>query len=406
MKRLTLATSVLATLMALPHAQAALVDDGKLSISGFGTVGVAKSDTDKAQFVRYNQAEGVADGWRLGLDTNLGLQTTYQFTDKLSATAQVLTRQNTSPTFTTDLTWAFVKYRATDEVNVRVGRVQLPTFLISDYQNVGYANTMMRPPVELYAQVPLESIDGADVNWQHAFGDTNVTVQAVVGTSSGKLFLPATASVAKYRAPAMGVSVSAEYGPVTLRYAHMRTTLHSDDIVPINTLTATLAAVGFKQLAADFGVSGAGKKLKFDAVGMTVDWNNILLQGEFGARRAIDPVYIPQSDSWYLMGGYRFGKFVPYYAHASTKAASTKIVLPAGFPASGALSGTVRSLLQASEQDTNLVGVRWNFAGSAAMKFQVDRIKPKTKTGTLIYGPATGLKDSVTVIGATLDYVF
>ncbi|MRV73035.1 hypothetical protein GJ700_15095 [Duganella sp. FT92W] len=406
MKRLTLATSVLAALMALPHAQAALVDDGKLSISGFGTLGVAKSDTDKAQFVRYNQAEGVADGWRLGLDTNLGLQATYQITDQLSATAQVLTRQNTSPTFTSDLTWAFVKYRATDEINVRVGRVQLPTFLISDYQNVGYANTMMRPPVELYGQVPLESIDGADVNWQHAFGDTNVTVQAVVGTSSGKLFLPATASVAKYRAPAMGVSMSAEYGPVTVRYAHLQTTLHSDDIVPINSLTATLSAVGFKQLAADFGVTGAGKKMKFDAVGMTMDWNNIVLQGEFGARRAIDPVYIPQTDAWYLMGAYRIGKFLPYYAHASVKGASTKITLPAGFPASGALSAAVRGLLQASEQDSNLVGVRWNFASSAALKFQVDRVKPKTKTGSLIYGPAAGLKDSVTVIGASLDYVF
>ncbi|MBY0241559.1 MAG: OprO/OprP family phosphate-selective porin [Burkholderiaceae bacterium] len=406
MKRLTLATSVLAALMALPHAQAAFVDDGKLSISGFGTLGVAKSDTDKAQFVRYNQAEGVADGWRLGLDSNLGLQATYQLTDQLSATAQVLTRQNTSPTFTTDLTWAFVKYRASDEISVRVGRVQLPIFLISDYQNVGYANTMMRPPTELYAQVPLESIDGADVNWQHAWGDTNFTVQAVLGTASGKLFLPATASVATYRAPAMGISMTAEHGPLTLRYAHLRTTLHSDDIGPINSLTSTLAAVGFKQLAADFGLTGAGKKLKFDAIGMTLDWNNLVLQGEYGARRAIDPVYVPQTDAWYLMGAYRIGKFVPYYAHASIKDKGSKITLPAGFPASGPLSAGVRGLMQAAEQDSNLIGVRWNFANSAALKFQVDRVKPKTKTGTLIYGPAAGLKESVTVIGASIDYVF
>jgi hypothetical protein len=406
MKRLTLATSVLAALMALPHAQAAIVDDGKLSISGFGTLGVARSDTDKAQFVRYNQAEGVADGWRLGLDSNLGLQATYQITDRVSATAQVLTRQNTSPTFTSDLTWAFVKYRATDEVNLRVGRVQLPTFLISDYQNVGYANTMMRPPVELYAQVPLESIDGADVNWQHAFGDTNVTVQAVVGTSSGKLFLPATASVAKYRAPSVGFSASAEYGPFMVRYAHMQTTMHSDSVGPVNTLAATLSALGFKQLGADFGLTGAGKKLKFDAVGMTMDWNNVVLQGEFGARRPIDPVYIPKTDAWYLMGGYRIGKLLPYYSHATVKGKGNTITLPAGFPTSGPLSATVRGLMQAAEQDTNTIGVRWNFAGAAAMKFQVDRVEPKTKTGTLIYGPAAGLKDKVTVIGASLDYVF
>jgi hypothetical protein len=66
----------------------------------------------------------------------------------------------------------------------------------------------------------------------------------------------------------------------------------------------------------------------------------------------------------------------------------------------------VRSLLQPAEQDTDLVGVRWNFANSAALKFQVDRVKPRTKTGTLIYGPAAGLKDAVTVVGASVDFVF
>jgi hypothetical protein len=69
----------------------------------------------------------------------------------------VLTRKNTSPTFTTDLTWAFLKARINDEVSVRVGRVVVPTFLISDYQNVGYANTMMRPPIEMYGQAPIET---------------------------------------------------------------------------------------------------------------------------------------------------------------------------------------------------------------------------------------------------------
>jgi hypothetical protein len=32
----------------------------------------------------------------------------------------------------------------------RAGGIDGHVFLISDYQNVGYANTMMRPPVEMY----------------------------------------------------------------------------------------------------------------------------------------------------------------------------------------------------------------------------------------------------------------
>ncbi|CAN7547271.1 hypothetical protein LJR289_003806 [Pseudoduganella sp. LjRoot289] len=404
MKRAFYVSSLLAA-MALPQAQAALVDDGKLSISGFGTLGVAKSDTDQAQFVRYNQATGVGDSWRLGLDTNLGLQASYKLSEQLSGTVQVLTRKNTSKSFTTDLTWAFLKYKVSDELNVRVGRVQLPTFLISDYQNVGYANTMMRPPIELYGQVPIENLDGLDVNYQHAFGDTNFTVQAGVGQARGKLFVPAANTVAHYRAPAKAISMALERGPLMVRYAHLEAVMNSDDVTPVNALSATLASVGFAQLGRDLGFVG-GKKIKFDALGATLDWNNLLLQAEFGKRRSVDPIYVAQTDAWYVLAGYRVGQFVPYYAHASYKGKGTSVTLPANFPAAGPLSAAVRGLLLPAEQDANLVGVRWNFASAAALKLQVDRVEPKVKTGALIYGPAAGLKDKVTVFGATLDYVF
>jgi opacity protein-like surface antigen len=156
MKKQLLVAAVLAATAAM-QAQAGVMDDGNLSISGFGTLGVAKSNSEQAQFARYNQAEGVADKARIGLDTNLGLQATYKFNDWLSGTAQVLTRKNTSPTFTTDLTWAFLKARVNDETSVRVGRIVPAIFLISDYQNVGYANTMMRPPIEMYGQARLKT---------------------------------------------------------------------------------------------------------------------------------------------------------------------------------------------------------------------------------------------------------
>jgi hypothetical protein len=50
--------------------------------------------------------------------------------------------------------------------------------------------------------------------------------------------------------------------------------------------------------------------------------------------------------------------------------------------------------------------VRWDFAKSIALKVQVDRVKPKVKSGQLIFTPAAGQKDSVTVVAAGLDFVF
>ncbi len=400
MKRLLLVSAVLST---MGTAQAGVLDDGNLSISGFGTLGAASSNTDKVQFARYNQAEGITDKIRIGLDTNLGLQATYKFNDQLSGTAQILTRKNTSPTFTTDLTWAFLKYKINDELSARAGRVALPIFMISDYQNVGYANTMMRPPIEMYGQAPLENADGADLNYQHSYGDTNFTAQGVVGVSRGKLFIANTNSVATYRAPVYGMSLSAEHGPLTVRLSHVMAELSSNDIASLNSLTGTLGAVGFGQLGADIAVNK--KKIGFTALGAVLDWNNLLVQAEYGQRRAKDKIYIADNNSWYLMAGYRFGKILPYYTHASVTTKDSSISLPAGFPASGALSAGVRGLLQGVEQDSDLIGVRWDFAKSAALKVQVDRAKPKAKNGMLVT-PAAVVKDTVTVIGASLDFVF
>ncbi len=398
-------TLLAAALFAAMQAQAGTLDDGNLSLSGFGTLGVAKSNTDKAQFSRYNQAEGVADQAKIGLDSNLGLQATYKINDWLSGTAQVLTRKNTSPTFTTDLTWAFLKARINDETNVRVGRVVLPAFLISDYQNVGYANTMMRPPVEMYAQAPIEAVDGADVNYQHAFGDFNFTTQAYAGVSRGKLFIPATGTVATYRAPSAGITVGGDYGPFTVRLAHARVKISSNDLAPVNSLTSTLAKVGFAQLGSDMSLI-PGKKIAFTSLGGTMDWNNIVAQGEVAMRVAKEPVYVPDTTSWYLMAGYRIGKVLPYYAHAAVRDAGHSVNVPAGFPKTGALGTPVASLLAAAEQKSDLIGVRWDFAKSMALKVQIDRVKPKTKSGSLIFAPAAGYTTPVTVVGAALDFVF
>jgi hypothetical protein len=406
MKKQLLAAAILAA-MATMQAQAGALDDGNLSISGFGTVGVAQSNSDNAQFVRYNQSEGVADSPRIGLDTNLGLQATYKMNDWLSGTVQVLTRRGPQGNFGTEVTWGFLKAKINDEVSVRVGRVVVPTFLISDYQNVGYANTMMRPPIELYAQNPIENSDGADINFQRAFGDLNFTAQAFVGVSRGKLFVSSgSGSVATYRAPAAGISVSGEYGPFVVRAAHARADMEIDDIASLNTLSSTLTAVGFGKLASDLNFKD-GKKIAFTSVGMTMDWNNIVLQTEYAQRRAKEPVYLADTNSWYAMAGYRVGKFVPYYAHSTVKGAGSSVSVPAAFAAApAALRGAVSSLTGAQEQTTDLVGVRWDFAKSLALKVQVDRVKPEAKSGYLIHAPAAGTTKAINVVAVGVDFVF
>jgi len=150
---------------------------------------------------------------------------------------------------------------------------------------------MMRPPIEMYGQAPIENMDGADINWQHAFGDTNVTVQGFGGVSRGKLYIPTGGgSVAKHQSPVFGAAVTAEYGPFTARLAHARAKIEVNNLAPINALTDGLAATKVPaaiQLADDLTLRG-GKKMSFTEIGLTMDWKNIVLQAEYAQRRAHD----------------------------------------------------------------------------------------------------------------------
>jgi hypothetical protein len=60
--------------------------DSALDLSGFGTFGLASTNTDAAQFIRYNQARGTTSGITNGTDSNLGLQAIYKFSPAVSAT--------------------------------------------------------------------------------------------------------------------------------------------------------------------------------------------------------------------------------------------------------------------------------------------------------------------------------
>lgn len=389
-----------------------------VKISGFGTGALTWTDEDKAEFVRPNQSAGVKKSPRTGVDSNLGLQADMQVNDWLSFTAQGLVRKDSDDSYGAELAWAFAKLRVNDALSVRVGRIGLPVFMISDYRNVGYANTLLRPPAEVYSQVPFNSADGVDVTWQKSFGDTTVTSQLAYGNNK----VPLMGSLHMEGKKVMALQVVAEHGPFTARVGHARMKMNIHDSASFNTLLASLRAAGtgyrFPQLntlAGDLAVDD--KKGTFNSVGLTMDWNDIVLQGEYTKRTTES--YINDTSSWYAMAGYRIGKFLPYASHASLKIDGTVQntvpgSCPAGYPAactptmrqlSGAVARLPYSGLGQGEQSTNTIGVRWDFYRSVALKAQIDRVKPKVASG-LFVNAQPGFTGPVTVGAVALDFVF
>src|SRR5690606_35729483 len=156
----------------------------------------------------------------------------------LSLTAQGLVRKDAEEHYGAELAWAFAKARISDELSLRVGRVGLPVFMISDYRNVGYANHGVRPPAEVYSQVPFISIDGLDLSWQHGFGTPGVTAQLAYGNVKSPL---AGGFHAKGKQIA-ALNISAEHGPFTVRAGHAIARITIDDSAALNTLVGSLRA--------------------------------------------------------------------------------------------------------------------------------------------------------------------
>lgn len=384
------------------------------TFSGFGTAALTKSNSDNAEFVRPNQVTGVTTNAKNSVDSNFGFQATAKFNDMFSFTGQGLVRKIVTDDFSAELAWAFAKIKISDNVSVRAGRFGLPVYMISEYRSLGYASTMMRPPVEMYSQVPLESADGADIIYQASFGDTSFTGQLALGQTEQDFSAGYSGKFTKMSA----INLVAENGPFTFRFGRVDTTINVDNYAGLNSVVGGLRAFSANPgLEAAFGLKAAANQIElkdakgsFTSLGMSLDWKNVIAQAEYGKRK-IDRLSIADTSSWYTMIGYRIGKFTPYFNHASVKKDSANFI--AGLPTSGALPAQLLAVTNGansvasngSNQTSNSIGLRWDFYKSAAFKMQLDRFSPGPGSGTFTKAKP-GFTGPVTVFAAGVDFVF
>lgn len=374
-------------------------DGPTMTISGFGTAALTSTDTDDAEYIRPNQARGVGNSPRTGVDSNFGFQATAKFSDSLSATAQGLVRKNANDYYGAEMALAFLKYKVNDDFTLRAGRIGTPIYMISDFRNVGYANTMIRPPSEVYRQVTNNSFDGADVVYQHSFGDTTLTAQFGFGNAKSKS--PGGVSI-EFK-PVTALHVLVENGPVTVRFGRADAKFDVVNNTGLNGLLATLRGVGLNQVAEDFKVVDVDGS--FTSLGTMIDYKNFLVQAEYAVRKT-DSRVVMDTTSYYAMFGYRMGKFTPYYYYGNIKQDSPRDY--AGLPTTGPLAGltaAVNSVAKAALQSTNAVGVRWDFHKSAALKVQIDHVSPKDGAGAFI-NAKPGFKGPVNVYAVGIDFVY
>ncbi|WP_116135460.1 hypothetical protein [Trinickia diaoshuihuensis] len=334
------------------------------TLSGFGTLGATYSSLHTADYTGgpfEPNGAGASRHIDFAGDSRLGLQLSAKFTNKFSALIQVVSQENYDNSFTPKLEWANLDYGFTPDINLRAGRIELPTFLTSDCREVGYANPWVRVPPELYDVQPITSSDGVDASYRVHIGAVTNTVHVIYGES---VFHVAPGPLRTQGTGIFGVFDTAEYRALTAHLGYLRAhvTVPFASDLPVTVYSAAAS----------------------------LDMERWFLQGEV-ARATVDgltPGYI----AGYATAGLRLGKFTPYLTYAVEHSLDRPVLSPN---------------LNTGQRGAS-AGLRWDFAKNLDLKVQYDRVwTPAGSTGLFMNEqPDFQLGSGTDVVTATLDFVF
>jgi hypothetical protein len=381
------------------------------SFSAFGTLGVVHSSEDRADFTASPLAPdgpGFTDAWSPDVDSRLGAQVMARFTPQLSAMLQVISEQRYNDTYTPHVEWANITYQPIPDLSLRVGRIVLPTFLLSDSRKVGYANPWVRPPVELYSLSPIFDSDGAYVSYKVHLGEV---VNTVVGTYGQTRFgYPQAGQFSVKRLRVIADTV--EYGAATLHIAYQASSFTYSAADPLFD--------AFRQ----FGPQGVALANKYNlddkpaqviTAGALYDPGKWFVTGEWGQRSLHSAA--GEAIAWYVSGGYRVAKFTPYLTYSRAKQDSNTTdpgLSLSGLPpnlagAAAGLNAALNSLLGTlAAQKTISIGSRWDLMKNVDLKVQYDHINLGAgSAGTLVnVQPDFQRGATVNVASITIDFVW
>lgn len=375
--------------------------DNMFSLSGFGTLGLVRTSTDDAQFALFGQTRGADKDPTAEVDSKLGVQVGAKFNDTFSGTVQVLTKSNGKGNFTPAVEWAFVKAQVTPGLSLRGGRMGAPFFAVSDFRDVGYANTALRPPKDVYDQVPVSHFDGADASYQLATSVGTLTGQVFGGqaTDHSQRF-----KVDVKRLVGFNATLETDAG-LTLRlgYAQGKLTVGND---PLNSLVATLRATPFAAVGNQLDPNDS--KASFSGVGLTWDQGQWVASAEYTQRRI--KTFLADTDGWYVLVGHRFGPLTPYVTVSEARTVDSNVnnTIPAATPQLAALKAAVDGVVEGQRhtQKTFAIGARWDFARNLALKAQWENVRPEGRGYFFATTANWGTGKTVNVLSVALDTVF
>ncbi|NHW00773.1 hypothetical protein [Stutzerimonas degradans] len=284
------------------------LEQGEHRFNGFGTVGVTHlgGEDDGRSYGINGQTN---DSWRGDQLSKFGAQLSYGLTDTVGVTVQA-TAKAQQDEWKANLEWAYLSWQTTDQLMLRAGRLRSPVYMYSESLDVGYSYPWLRLPDEVYSQVQVTNYEGLDAVYTVPLSYGSVTFQLAGGQAKNRDYYAYDDQFDIDYDKLFGASVSLatnQFG--TLRIGYVEADITTDINGTVNNYLTGNPNDNLSLLVLD------KEKGKFTSIGYQYD-NGTWVSNNEWTSRMIENDGLEAIDSFYLMGGRRFGDFLPHVTYA------------------------------------------------------------------------------------------
>ncbi len=357
----------------------------RMTINGYLTAGASKASEETQQ-----QPAGYEDEYNFRTDSRIGLQFTYQITDQVDAITQFVSRGYKD--FRTRADWLMLRYKVTDDLILRAGRMRIPIFAYSETLDVGYSYPWVRLPLDT-SNSSLNNYEGLDALSRFEAGEWNVVTEVYGGRFfNDELGGVGGAQIGFDTEDMWGLTATGTYDAWTIRAGMMRANIkfESGNGGIVYKGRDTLDYKSFSAQYDDgtyFALLELGE-LKTDVPNAEVFEpgspvpEGFILSVQDGVTYVGEPTVTIDSAGIYQAAhgastndygvgtftfGVRMGQWMPFYVMGYTQSLRDIVVFEVTNP-----FATVGNAIGEEKNKTNSVGVRYDLSSTVAIKYQLD----------------------------------
>lgn len=360
---------------------------GPVTFNAFGTLGGAWISNEHVDYTQGTQplGPGISHTIDLGLDSRLGGQLSIALTPSTLITAQTVVERLPDNEFQPRLTQANIRQEIGEHIALRVGRIQSPVFLASDYRLANFSNPWVRTPGVLYNLYPLTHLDSAEFTYRH---DTRWGIFSL-NAGYGWLDYPFATMPNGVRGTSnvdmkdvVYANLKFDKGPwrVKLSWMHANTTVHVPDIDQLVQGVALMDPIAAAQL------ESVRKGGALYTVGFSYDSSSWLFMGEWGIGLADEGYVFNDKHGAYVTVGYHFDRWSPQITLGYQSSLARRV--NSAIAEADTLIDYVHTL-QRTDYRTIALGLNYSVTDSIILRGQVDVIEPmKNSWGPYFQGDA------------------